>query len=87
MPFDPPVWRDFTPGFDITAEKLDALGSQYGTVAEDADQPDTPVGAAITRAIAAAGVGGGWTDNGDGTITLNPGTFIDNGDGTITLGG
>jgi hypothetical protein len=87
MPFDPPVWRDGTPGFDVTAERMTQLGQQYATVAEDADQPDTPVGAAITRAIAAAGVGGGWTDNGDGTITLNPGTFIDNGDGTITLGG
>lgn len=87
MPFPEPDWADGDPSKPVTADKLVQLGKQYATVAEDADQPDTPVGAAITRAIAAAGVGGGWTDNGDGTITLNPGTFIDNGDGTITLGG
>jgi len=87
MPFPDIEWSDGDPSKAVTAERMRVVSSQYATVAEDADQPDTPVGAAITRAIAAAGVGGGWTDNGDGTITLNPGTFIDNGDGTITLGG
>ncbi|MDQ1111146.1 hypothetical protein QE418_000594 [Microbacterium testaceum] len=87
MPFDKPDWADGDPSKPVTAEKLQRLGEQYDTVAVDADQPDTPVGAAVTRAIAAAGAYGGYTDNGDGTVTLNPGTFTDNGDGTISLGG
>ncbi|TLF33217.1 hypothetical protein [Microbacterium sp. 5K110] len=85
MPFSRPQWRDGDPSKAVTAEKLDILGQQYDTVAADADNPDTPVGAAVARAIAAAGAGGGYTDNGDGTITLNPGSFTDNGDGTLTL--
>ncbi|ONI65615.1 hypothetical protein CSIV_04875 [Microbacterium sp. CSI-V] len=87
MPFTPPQWRDGDPSKAVTADKLDTLGQQYAEVAADADNPDTPVGAAVTRAIVAAGAGGGFVDNGDGTLTLNPGAFIDNGDGTLTLGG
>jgi len=83
MPFTPPVWRDRTPGFDVTAEKLDHLGQQYSTVAADIGDPATPVGAALAQAVANAS----FTDNGDGTITLANGSFTDNGDGTITLGG
>lgn len=87
MPFTPPDWRDGDPSKAVTAEKLTLLGEQYDSVAADADQPVTPVGAAVARAIAAAGAGGGYVDNGDGTLTLNPGSFTDNGDGTLTLGG
>ena len=86
MPYDPPIWRDGTPGFDVTADRMTQLGQQYAAVAADADDPTTPVGAAVARA-AASGGGGGYVDNGDGTLTLNPGSFTDNGDGTLTLGG
>lgn len=89
MPFDEPIWRDGDPSKSVTAQALTQLGKQYATVAADADQPDTPVGAAVARAVAASGGGGGggYTDNGDGTLTLNTGGFTDNGDGTLTLGG
>lgn len=86
MPFDPPLWKDGDPSKAVTADKLDILGQQYYAVTEDADDPTTPVGAAIARAVASGG-GGGFVDNGDGTLTLNPGSFTDNGDGTLTLGG
>ncbi|KQM38380.1 hypothetical protein [Microbacterium sp. Leaf203] len=42
--------------------------------------------ATIAAAIAASGGGGGYTDNGDGTVTLNQGSFVDNGNGTVTIG-
>jgi hypothetical protein len=33
------------------------------------------------------GAGGiGFTDNGDGTLTLSAGSYVDNGDGTLTIG-
>lgn len=83
MPFDKPDWADGDPSKPVTAEKLERLGEQYDTVAVDADQPDTPVGAAVARAVTR----GSFTDNGDGTLTLIPGSFTDNGDGTLTLGG
>lgn len=87
MPYTPDAWRDGTPGFDVTAARMTKLGQQYAAVAADADDPTTPVGAAVARAASAGGGGGGYTDNGDGTLTLRTGSFTDNGDGTITLGG
>jgi hypothetical protein len=56
--------------------------SQRGPVPLKYAPPDK-----IAAAIEAGGGGGiGYTDNGDGTITLTSGAFTDNGDGTITIG-